>query len=215
MQRGRAQVPTSIKHRAHHASVRRGESPVPSPDDKGECSFKAGLEQSDGQARRGARDRDLLAAARSLLLGDLGDELELLLGLARDGGDRLGRVHVADHLLVVGHDRLGDRDRVVVLRVLGYVPGGEMALEYGGLRCAAAAFYPRLINCSPPSEGSSLRKQSLGWIYPRGNASHAWCGLIGSWHARLGGTGRAEATACHDARRCHFILNCFRTFVFR
>ena len=85
MQRGRAQVPTSIKHRAHHASVRRGESPVPSPDDKGECSFKAALEQSDGQARRGARDRDLLAAARSLLLGDLGDELELLLGLVRSG----------------------------------------------------------------------------------------------------------------------------------
>ena len=36
------------------------------------------------------------------------------------------------------------------------------------MRCAAAAFYPHLINCSPPSEGRSLRKrvsESLGWIY--------------------------------------------------
>ena len=34
-----------------------------------------------------------------------------------------------------------------------------LALEFGGLRCAAAAFYPHLINCSPPSEGISLRKR--------------------------------------------------------
>ena len=32
-----------------------------------------------------------------------------------------------------------------------------LVLEYGGLRCVAAAIYPQLINFSPPFEGRLLR----------------------------------------------------------
>jgi hypothetical protein len=39
-----------------------------------------------------------------------------------------------------------------------------LALEYGGLRCVAAAFYPHLINFSPPVKEAPDQSESLGWI---------------------------------------------------
>ena len=65
-----------------------------------------------------------------------------------------------------------------------------LALEYGGLRCAAAAFYPHLINCSPPSEGA---------VYGKANEGH-W--FLFSGAIQVGFQGGRKPTLARSLRGC-------------